>query len=229
MRNNKPFKSYWGRLFLSVLLGTALTGEVVCGYAAVAQKTSVSATHPAIDTTDPVRMLRQIAQHMIEKLKLGKKNRSGGYSPQFLTAITQEFILPQVDLHYMAQSVVGRYWSSASASERQAFISEFVKLVLRTYSTALSSYHNQKIIFRPYRGDWTKEQRIKIYSLVEQSKGSGVAVDYRLLRHGQQWKVYDFSVDGISIVQSYRAQFSRILQKSGMSGLLVQLKQHNGA
>ena len=50
-------------------------------------------------------------------------------------------------------------------------------------------------------------------------------MDYRLLHRAGDWRVYDIIVDEISIVHSYREQFTKIIRKSSYAELVAQLRQ----
>ena len=57
--------------------------------------------------------------------------------------------------------------------------------------------------------------------------GQKIALLYNLLKEGDDWKITDFSVEGISLIQSYQAQFQSIVQSDGLNGLIDVLKKHN--
>jgi phospholipid transport system substrate-binding protein len=65
--------------------------------------------------------------------------------------------------------------------------------------------------------------RPQVESVIVRKNGQQIPVSYRMLQSGGTWKIYDFSVEGISMISSYRAQFDTILQQKGMAGLLAQL------
>jgi phospholipid transport system substrate-binding protein len=68
---------------------------------------------------------------------------------------------------------------------------------------------------------------LTVRSVIIRRSGQRIKVDYNVVRSGDSWKVYDFSIENVSMVQSYRSQFSDVLAQQGMSGLLQRLKTHN--
>ena len=66
-----------------------------------------------------------------------------------------------------------------------------------------------------------------VRSMIIRHTGQKIGVDYNVVRSGDSWKVYDFSIENVSMVQSYRSQFSDVLPQQGMAGLLQRLKAHN--
>ena len=194
--------------------------------------TTVLLTFPAVNfaeqTSDPapVAMLKQATDEMLIALKTNKADIRHNQSA--LYRVVKEVIIPHVDENSMAQQVVGReYWANASNAERQLFMQEFIKVVIRTYSAAMVSYSDQQVKFSPLREAVDGKTHLEVHSQIVQGNAPAVEVVYRLVLLGQQWKVRDFSVDGISLVQNYRSQFSEVLAQKGFAGLLEQLSSRN--
>lgn len=167
----------------------------------------------------PVDMLQQVSNQMISQLD---QNR-GNINKQVIGGIVNRILLPHVDLESMSRSVVGReYWMKATPEQREQFKRAFTNLVINVYSAPLSSYNGETIEFKPMRD--TSSARPQVESIVVRKNGQRIPVSYRLVQSGGNWKVYDFSVEGISMVSSYRSQFDTILQQNGMAGLLNKLR-----
>jgi phospholipid transport system substrate-binding protein len=173
---------------------------------------------------DPVIMLKNTTSRLLKAID---NNRSTIRSnPKYLEQLIRRIVLPHVNMTVVARSIVGRqHWLGASNSEKEAFKHELVGYVVRTYASAFSAYKGQEVRLYPYRGSLEGKQRVVIHSKVVPDKGQAINVSYRLLRQGNQWQVYDISVDGVSMVRSYRAQFSEILDRKGLSGLTQELKE----
>lgn len=169
----------------------------------------------ALADAAPVAMLQQVSNQMIAQLdsKQGQLNR------QTIDGIIRTVLLPHVDLEAMSRSVVGKqYWSQSSPAQKEQFKRAFTNLVIKVYSAPLSSYNGETIEFKPMRD--SSGPRVQVESIISRKNGQKIPVSYRLLQSGGSWKVYDFSVEGISMISSYRSQFDGILQQQGMSGLL---------
>jgi phospholipid transport system substrate-binding protein len=171
----------------------------------------------------PVDMLQSTTNQMLEALK-DTSNRN----TQSLYRLVRTILLPHVDLDLMSQQITGRYWAQATPEQRSEFKNQFTYFITRTYSTALSSYSNQKVQFYPIRGG-VNGNRVQVNSAIVQSNGQNVSVSYRLALAGGQWKVYDFSVEGVSLVDNYRSQFTDILRTQGLAGLNDRLKSRNAS
>lgn len=169
----------------------------------------------------PVVMLQNVSDQMLSTLSQIKDRND-----QALYSLVKRILLPHIDLNQMSVLVVGKYWASATPAQRSQFQNEFTQFVTRTYSSALSSYSNQKVRFFPIRGG-VSGNRVQVNSAIDQRNGDSVSVSYRLSLNGDVWKVYDFSVEGVSIVENYRSQFADVLRKDGVGGLIQRLRQQN--
>ena len=173
----------------------------------------------ALAESAPVNTLKQVSVQMISEL-----DRSRGHlNKPIINGIIHRVLLPHVDLESMSRSVVGReYWTQASPTQKEQFKRSFTNLVINVYSAPLSSYNGEKIEFKPLRD--ASAVRPQVESVIIRKNGQRIPVSYRMVQAGGAWKVYDFSVEGISMISSYRSQFGSILQQKGMAGLLNRLR-----
>jgi phospholipid transport system substrate-binding protein len=175
----------------------------------------------------PLVMLKQTSDQMLNALKANKSSMQS--NPNTVYHIVNTILLPHVDLETMGRSVVGRnYWMQATPAQREQFKRLFTRQVTHTYAAALESYQNEQIKFYPIRGYNPSAQRLQVQSMIVRSNGQNIPLNYRLINSGGQWKVYDFTVEGVSIVQSYSAQFSDDLQRGGLPALLTKMQQRYG-
>lgn len=177
---------------------------------------------------DPVTTLSKTADQMIAELKAQKSHIYN--NPKAVYPIIQRILLPQVDMQGMARSVLGRrIWTAMSAQQKSTFSKEFAHLVIMTYSAALANYHDEQIRFYPMREDFADQSRVEVRSNIIRSRGPSIPVSYRLVRVGSGWKVYDFSVEGISMIRSFQSQFAEQLRQGDIDKMIASLKQHNQA
>lgn len=170
-----------------------------------------------------VVVLKQSTQQMISMLK---NNHEKLHNEPFLHAQVRKIVVPRFDLTVMAQSVVGRnHWSNATPAQREEFIRQFTNLVISVYAAPLADYNGDQVQFFPQREE--SGSRAVVRTQIIRPTGQKIAVVYQMLPANGTWKVYDFSIEGISMVSSYRAQFADVLQTKGMTGLLADLRQHN--
>jgi phospholipid transport system substrate-binding protein len=185
---------------------------------------AIASTAYAGVSSDPVGLLKYIADNMISQLRDHKATLKT--KPAIVYSIANRYVVPYADLPEMSKRVLPpKVWNSATASQKAQFQKEFTKLVIRTYASALTSYQDQQVKFFPVRGG--AGGNVEVKSEITSSTSSPVTVTYRLLRSGSGWKLYDMSVEGISLISSFRSQFADILANGNMNDLLARLSSHN--
>lgn len=175
----------------------------------------------AVASSDPVATVQTLADEMIANLKANKAtlktNRSLVYS------LAYRIVVPHADLDEMSKRVVApQVWRSASPAERDEFKKLFTRRLVQTYSSALADYNDQTIRFFPTRGRVGNEATVK--SQIIRSDGPALDVSYRVILNGSEWQLLDISVEGVSLLKSWRDQLS---SQGNMQQLLQYLKQRN--
>lgn len=145
-------------------------------------------------------------------------------NPGRIYDIVNEFILPKFDFERMSQRVLGKYWHRATPEQRSQFVNEFQVLLIRTYATALREYSDQTIEFLPTR---ERENEATVRTQIGQSGSPPIPINYELYLKDGDWKVFDISIDGVSLVINYRSTFASEIRKSGVDGLIARLSKHN--
>lgn len=135
-------------------------------------------------------------------------------------------VLPHFNFVHMTQLAVGKNWRGATAQQREALIQQFRTLLVRTYAAAFVAYRDQTIIYRPLRMR-PEDDDVVVRSQIIQKAGPPVAVDYSMEKTANGWKVYDVTIEGISLVQNYRSGFNNEVQRAGIDGLISALDNKN--
>jgi phospholipid transport system substrate-binding protein len=178
--------------------------------------------------SDPVAQLSQTADQMISALKSNKAAIKS--NPAMVEGLARNILLPQANVELMAKLALGRDgWNNATDQQRAEFTNSFTTLMIRTYASAFSAYTDETVKFFPLRPGDMNGDRVQIKSEILQDGGPPIPVNYRLLQQGDAWKVYDITVDGVSLIQSFRSQFASQLSQGGMDQLLAALNKHNAA
>lgn len=178
----------------------------------------------AANKNDPISLLQYVANNMIAGLKANKATLKS--KPQIVYNLAYEYVVPYADLDLMSKRVLPpRTWNSASVAEREQFKREFTTTLMRTYASSLTAYKDQTIRFYPLRAGATNT--VVVQSEIISSENSPIHVAYRLVRRDGSWKLYDLSVEGVSMLESFRSQFADILSQGNMDQLLIRMKGHN--
>ncbi len=180
--------------------------------------------------TSPGHLVKQASEEMLAALQTYRPKIQE--DPRYLFIVVNEVLTPHVDMQAVARLALGKHWSTASAEQRQRFTQEFTALLVRFYSLSLAEYLNlheipQDVIeFLPGRDRFSPQNSL-IHTRVHPPRGKPVEVNYCLHQVGSEWKVFDVTVDGISIVTAYRSVFTSELRKHGIDGLIATLSDQN--
>jgi len=126
------------------------------------------------------------------------------------------------DWEEMSRRSLGRYWAQRSEQEKKEFVRLFGQLLERTYSDKVEGYSGEKVI---YLGERVDGDYAEVEAKVVTNKNTEIPVVYRMRAKDQKWLVYDIVIEGVSLVNNYRTQFSDILAKSSFEALLKRLKE----
>ena len=125
------------------------------------------------------------------------------------------------DFAEIARRSLGRYWLPLSEAQRTEFVGLFEDLLERSYTPKIELYRGEKII---YGGERVDGELATVSTKIITKNSNAVPIDYRLLKRGERWMIYDISIDGVSLVSNYRTQFNKIIQTSGYDGLVEKMK-----
>jgi phospholipid transport system substrate-binding protein len=126
----------------------------------------------------------------------------------------------------MTQIAVARNWRAATPEQQAALTAAFKTLLVRTYSTALSSYRDQVIEFKSMHAA-AADTDVTVKSVVKQSGTEPITMDYNMEKSPAGWKVYDIKVAGVSLVTTYRDSFAEKIRDGGVDGLIKALEEKN--
>lgn len=145
-----------------------------------------------------------------------------------LGALVEAKVLHHFAFDRMARLAVGKDWRLADTAQREVVIDEFRTLLVRTYSVALAQFHDQTIEYQPLEMRGEGREAV-VRTLITQPSGKAIHMDYRMFLPGEEWKVYDILVDGISLIVNYRSTFNATVASSGIDGLIQLLRDKNAA
>jgi phospholipid transport system substrate-binding protein len=143
---------------------------------------------------------------------------------QALYKLIDEILLPRFDQRYAAQLVLGRHWRAANEEQRKQFIEAFYRSLLRQYSDGLLEFDLTKLQFRPYRGDPTKVRTV-VRTVVTLDDGTEAPVDYGLIKRDSGWQLFDVTIEGISYVRNFRAEFNSEIQATSLDAVIKRLQR----
>jgi phospholipid transport system substrate-binding protein len=125
------------------------------------------------------------------------------------------------DFGETAKRALGRHWAARTQAERDEFVKLFGDLLERSYISKIELYGGEKI---QYMSDRIEDDQAAVLSKLVTKAGSDVPIEYRMLKKGDRWLVYDVIIEGVSLVANYRTQFNKIIQTSSYAELVKKMK-----
>jgi phospholipid transport system substrate-binding protein len=166
--------------------------------------------------TDPMTVVKTVVDQALEVLKDHQTPL-----PQRQQKL-RELVNKNFDFRAMARSALGYHWRNITPEQREEFTKAFTAFVQDSYLSRMQDYSGQQVevVSSRSQGDGYAEVMTKIV----QNGKQPVPVDYLLHRKDDGWRIYDVTVDNISIIANYRNQFNRVVNNQGFDKLLQDLK-----
>ena len=130
-------------------------------------------------------------------------------------------VLERFDFSEMSKRSMGQYWKERTPEERNDFVRLFTDLLERAYVDRVEGYTGEQILYLEETGDGNySEVRTKIVT----KRNQEIPIFYRLQKADSKWEVYDIVVEGVSLVNNYRTQFSKIIRTSSYQDLVKKMQ-----
>ena len=140
--------------------------------------------------------------------------------------LVESKVLPHFDFVRMTQLALAVNWRRATPEQQKALTQEFRTLLVRTYSTALSSYRDQAVDFKPLRAR-VEDTEVTVRTEIKQRGAQPISIDYELEKTRVGWQVFDVKVGGVSLITTYKDDFASQIRETGVDGLIKTLVVKN--
>ena len=143
---------------------------------------------------------------------------------EFLRDKMNSSVMPKLDIKLMSKIILGKkIWTEMSESQKDNFVEAFQYRMTSTYMKSITAFDGEKVVFLPYEpGERENIAYVKSKYLIP---GGDIAVDYRLIKKSEEWKVYDIIFDGISLMKNYRADCREHVSQNGIESLITSLRE----
>lgn len=140
-----------------------------------------------------------------------------------LYQLIDDILLPRFDQRFAAQLVLARHWRTASEEQQQRFIDAFYNSLLKRYAEGILEFEEDRIEVLAFRGDASKKTS-SVRTVVELDDGSKVPVNYDLVRRGEQWKIFNVTIEGVSYMRNYRTELDAEIRASSLNAVIERLE-----
>jgi phospholipid transport system substrate-binding protein len=184
----------------------------------------VAATSAA-DFPPPDVVVKTTGEDVLRAVNEDESVRNG--TPTKLVALIETKIVPHFDMNRMTRLAVGKNWREATPEQRKTLVNEFQTLLVRSYAAAYSAYKQVKVDVKPLKLAGNEDDVTVKTQIILPGGAPPVGVDYAMGATPEGWKVYNVVVDGVSLVTTYRNDFTAQIQASGIDGLIKNLQERN--
>jgi phospholipid transport system substrate-binding protein len=172
----------------------------------------------------PDELVKKVTADVLESVKADKQLAAGDRRKAL--ALAEQKILPHVDFREATQLAMGKSWHTATPAQQTQMVNEFRSMLVRIYSNAIDTYRGQTMQVLPLR--MSKEAtEVTVRNRYLSDGRPPVPVEYAMKKTAEGWKIYDISVEGVSLVLTYRAEFENITRSSGIEGLIKRMQAKN--
>jgi phospholipid transport system substrate-binding protein len=133
----------------------------------------------------------------------------------------RQLINSRFDFEAMSQLTLAINWRRANADQRQRFIELFSRLLEGAYMGRIEQYTNEKVEFLDER---IKNNKALVNTFIVTSTVE-IPIDYKLVKKGNDWRVYDVVIEEVSLISNYRNTYRDVVRRDGIDGLLKQMQQ----
>ena len=196
--------------FIALMIGLLLT------YASMGARAEM---------VEPDVLIKSTVDEVLQIVRQDKDIRAGNQKK--ILELVDAKVLPHFNFTRMTQLAVGKNWRTATPEQKQVLVTEFRNLLVRTYTKAFTVYRDQAVDVKPFKMPAAGATEVTIKTVIVKPGTQSIPVDYDMEKTPNSWKVYDLSIEGVSLVTSYRGTFTEQVQQGGIDGLIKTLVEKN--
>lgn len=172
----------------------------------------------------PDVLIRTTVDEVLSIVRHDKDIKAG--NQQKILEMVESKVLPHFDFVHMTRLSVGKSWRAATPEQKQALVKEYRDILVRTYTKAFTIYRDQTVEVKPVKmaADATE---VTIKTTINKPGAAPIPVNYEMEKGADTWKVFDLTIEGVSLVTSYRGTFNSEVQEKGIDGLIKTLADKN--
>lgn len=209
---------------------TAISGLIIFGL--LFATNSMATANADASAPGPDVALKATTLNMLRSINADRKTLAN--APDKLKLLVEKIILPQIDFISASKLVLGKYWRQADQTQKIQFIRQFRTVLLRFYSAAIYEYVSGKdkalpedlFHYFPLNAK-PDDSSTTVRAELKSDSGQAIPIHYRMHMTSKGWKIYDLSVEGISIITTYKNNFASELKAKGIDDLIASLEEKN--
>ena len=161
--------------------------------------------------------VKETTQEVLARLQADRDKLKS--HPEHIETIVRELIVPHFDFEIMSRLVLYKHWQTISNLNKACFITGLRDLLVGRYADIFLGYADKEIIYEP-EDSIVEKGYVSVRQIISRTGIEPFYVDYPMRPEGNEWKVVDIVIDGVSMLKSYRATFKRDIQKQGLDSFI---------
>ena len=183
------------------------------------------ASQPAQAEQQPDTLLRETIEQLLDELRSNRPDYEVDKCQ--LYSLVNDLVLPQFAVDKTVRLILGKHFKAASPEMRSRFTDAFMKMMIRTYATAMFEYTEQGLVPPPPEILELNESTVTVLlrQRVPVSGQAPVLVDYVMWRSkDDHWRILDIRIDHVSLVMAYRLHYDPMIKAKGLEALIHRLE-----
>lgn len=185
----------------------------------------------AVTFTDPYKMMEVLADNTFSRI--AKDQSKIQADPEVLRVIVNDELVPYIDSRYAALRVIGNSADLRKTPREDilAFVDAFQNYMVATYAGVFTQYRDQKVIIEPAAGGLDDQKIITVKTRVIDPGKPDIKIDFKLRRgkDADNWLVFDMVAEGISLLDSKRAELGNLIRQQGLASVTALLQEKTKA
>jgi phospholipid transport system substrate-binding protein len=165
--------------------------------------------------TSPLEQVRIAVDEVIEVL------RQGELQGEARRKVLSELIRSRFDFYIMSQRTLGQHWKKATPQEQDEFVRLYSDLLEASYIDRIEAYTDETVDYNSEKIDGDRA----VVATVIHSNNTDIPIEYRMVKKGIDWFVYDVLVEDISLIKNFRSSYGEIVRKEGYAGLFERMRK----
>lgn len=175
-------------------------------------------------TGGPEELVRKVTEDVLGTIHSDQKLQQGDRKKAL--ALAEEKILPHVDFKAAVAMAMGQSWKKATPEQQEQLTNEFRAMLVRIYSNAIGIYKGQTMKVLPVRMAPNATETTVRNQYMKPGERP-VLVEYAMHKTDKGWQIYDITVEGVSLVLTFRSEFAQVVNTAGIDGLIKRMQEKN--
>lgn len=219
-RQSRAINYQW-RFSRELSLSSALHRRILVLLAALVTVT-LALLHP-VKAATPDDIMRRMADELTTAVRADAELQDP--NSERMAEFMRKRVVPRFNFEMITRSVIGKNWLKASAQERRILVNQFSQLMIRTYAKAVARLKDFDVDVQSVKVI-TPNELVTVRTTMTAMPQSYV-IDYDMKLENSGWRVHDITFQGISLVNSYRDEYTTLIANSGIEGLIAELEMKN--